>query len=82
MTKPKHDETQRALQAIVDALSATPAEHQQEQLTMIATTAICMIHGTYGPTFCRGYLQGAIEELDRPNAMKIRLAVRDAGTMQ
>ena len=81
MRKP-NAETQRALKAIAEALSATPVGSQQEQLTMIATVAKCMIHGTYGTQFCREYLRGAIEELDLPNAMRIQLEVVDRSTRQ
>lgn len=74
--KPPDTVTQRALAAIANAMVGVPPGGEQEQLLLIATMAICMIHGTYGTQYCRDYLRGATEELDLPDAMKIELEVR------
>lgn len=76
---PTTDEARNALEAIANALSKAPGK-EQEQLSMIATIAICMIHGTFGKDFAREYLRGAVEELDLPDGVKIKLEVRDAGS--
>lgn len=81
MTPHKHcqttDEAKNALEAIASALSKARGA-EQEQLTMIATIAICMLHGTFGKEFVKGYLYGAIDEMELPNPMVIKLEVRDS----
>lgn len=73
------EQDKEALAIIAKALGSRRGQ-ERETLLLIATFAICMIHGTYGKEFCRDFLRGAVEELDLPDGLKIQLQVQTGPT--
>lgn len=63
----------RAVKVIGDEFARTPPEQRQEMLSQLATTALCLLHGTYGREWVLGYLRGAVEDLGDPNATRISI---------
>lgn len=79
MRKPT-DMEQQALRVIAEALTGAPKGKEQETLTIIATIAICMMHGTFGKEYTAGFLRGAVDDVASPDALTIQLEVRDAAS--
>lgn len=76
MTEQEHNAIAKQVMNGVAAAFARHPEHlRQHFLTMVATTAITLLHGTYGAQFVRDYLRGAVESLDEPDALKVNIEV-------
>ncbi len=55
-----------AIETMLKGLCRFPEPERQKWVAMIATTAISVLHGTYGRQFTEGYLHGARLSLDDP----------------
>ena len=55
-----------AVETIMRGLSARREPERQKWITMVATTAISVLHGTYGKEFAAGFLAGAVKSLTDP----------------
>ena len=56
-----------AIETVLQGIAARSEPDRQKWVTMIATTAISVLHGTYGKEYTAGYLQGAVQSLLDPN---------------
>jgi hypothetical protein len=56
----------KALETFQAAVNGLRGKDQAEFLQMMTTIGICAIRGNYGDEYCRGYLMGALEDLDKP----------------
>lgn len=63
---------QIAIEAVLDEARKVPSEQRGKFFTMVATTAISVIHGTYGKQFAHGYLTAALGSLDDPTTVIFR----------
>lgn len=59
-----------AIESVLDTARKLPSDQRQEFFTMVATTAISIIHGTYGKQFAHDYLTAALESLDDPTTVR------------
>lgn len=64
-----------AMKTIIIGIKTAPPHLHELMIVQIATNAISMIHGTFGPQFLRDYLRAATEEIDKPDALKIKVDV-------
>lgn len=56
-----------AIKTVFNGLAAHTEPDRQEWVTMLCTTAISVLHGTYGREFTEGYLRSALASLDDPS---------------
>lgn len=60
------------IDAVINGLKAQPPHVRAEFLTMCATTAISVMHGTFGKGFTADYLAAAVASLDDPTTVYLK----------
>jgi hypothetical protein len=55
-----------AIETVMRGLAKHRDPDRQRWVTMLCTTALSVLHGTYGRQFTEGYLQAARQSLDNP----------------
>jgi hypothetical protein len=57
----------QAIETVLRGIARLKEPERQKWVTMLATTAISVLHGTYGREFTAGYLHSARKSLDDPS---------------
>ena len=56
-----------AVKTVLNGIAARSEPERQKWVTMVATTAISVLHGTYGEKFTAGSLAAATRSLNNPH---------------
>lgn len=56
-----------AIEAVLGGLTRFREPEREKWVTMVATTALSVMYGTYGRKFMEGYLHAARMSLDNPD---------------
>jgi hypothetical protein len=65
--------TKRVTKIIGDEFARASPADRQEVLSTFATTALVLLHGTYGRQWIMDYLRGATEDLSRENCLRVEI---------